>query len=105
MFIVPMSSSITPMTGITTAADKDKIAQNEASGLVPFKEIFDSLLTNAVETAEVSSEDATKVMLGEIDDLHTVGINAQKAAIALELFVTVKNQAIAAYNEIIKMQL
>ena len=42
--------------------------------------------------------------MGQTDDLHNIMINAEKAAIALELTVQVTSKAISAYNEIMRMQ-
>ena len=42
--------------------------------------------------------------LGNIDDLAQVQSNITKAGIAVDLLVTVKNEALSAYNTIINMQ-
>ena len=42
-------------------------------------------------------------MLGDTDNLEEIQANIAKAEIATELLVTVKNAAVDAYNEIIKM--
>ena len=46
---------------------------------------------------------AIDLMLGEIDDLAQVQVNLEKAATAVDLLVTVKNKAVDAYNEIMRM--
>ena len=45
------------------------------------------------------------ITLGEVDDLHTIQINMQKASLALETFVSMKNTAIGAYNEVMNMNI
>jgi flagellar hook-basal body complex protein FliE len=42
--------------------------------------------------------------MGQSDDLHNVMIQAEQAALALELTVQVTSKAINAYNEIMRMQ-
>lgn len=101
MFIVPMSG-ITPINNVETAGNKSVDNKGEVQ---PFKEIFSKLIENVEETHAVSAQDAIDVALGDVDDLHTITINTQKAAVALELLVTVKNQALSAYNDIIRMQI
>ena len=62
------------------------------------------MVDNVVETNEQVDRDAIDLMLGNIDDLTQVQPNITKAAVAVELLVTVKNEALSAYNTIINMQ-
>ena len=73
---------------------------NEAS----FLDIFKGMVDNVVETNEQVDRDAIDLMLGNIDDLAQVQSNITKAGIAVDLLVTVKNEALSAYNTIINMQ-
>ena len=43
------------------------------------------------------------LMLGDVDDLAQIQVNLEKAATAVDLLVTVKNKAVDAYNEIMRM--
>ena len=97
MFIVP----ITPLS-INTEI-KPSIATNEA-GAGGFQDIFQDIITQAKETQAVANQDSLNLAMGQTDDLHNIMINAEKAAIALELTVQVTNKAISAYNEIMRMQ-
>lgn len=69
-----------------------------------FLDIFKSMVTSVVETNEQVDKDAIDLMLGNIDDLAQVQANITKADTAVELLVTVKNEALSAYNTIISMQ-
>ncbi len=69
-----------------------------------FLDIFKGLVNNVVETNEQVDRDAIDLMLGNIDDLAQVQSNIEKAAVAVDLLVTVKNEALSAYNTIINMQ-
>lgn len=69
-----------------------------------FLDIFRGMVNNVVETNEQVDRDAIDLMLGNIDDLTQVQSNLTKAEIAVELLVTVKNEALSAYNTIINMQ-
>ena len=68
------------------------------------KDIFQDIITQAKETQAITDQDSLNLALGQTDDLHNVMINAEKAAIALELTVQVTSKAINAYNEIMRMQ-
>ena len=43
--------------------------------------------------------------LGKVDDIHKPIIAMEKASIALELLVQVRNKAVEAYQEIMRMQI
>ncbi len=70
-----------------------------------FLDIFKGLVNNVVETNEQVDRDAIDLLLGNIDDIATVQNHLTKAEIAVDLLVSVKNEAISAYNSIINMQI
>lgn len=100
MFIVPMSG-ITPLETISQKQVNNEENNNSAS----FVDVFKQAIQNVEETRKVCEEDSIKVALGEIDDLHTVQINMEKAATALSVLVAMKNTAIDSYNEIMRMSI
>lgn len=60
---------------------------------------------NSAQQAEVSAEDENAALLtGETDDLHTPLIEAQKAELALDLAIQIRNKVINAYNQVMNMQ-
>lgn len=89
-----------PMTSMNATSQQVAINTDEAS----FLDIFRGLVDNVVETNEQVDRDAIDLMLGNIDDLAQVEANIQKASVAVDLLVTVKNEALSAYNTIINMQ-
>lgn len=98
---------IIPMTGITPL---ETISQNakpieETTGSASFVDVFKQALENVQETSAVCEADSVAVTLGEVDDLHTVQINMQKAAVALEVFVAMKNTAVDSYKQIMQMSI
>ncbi len=72
---------------------------------VSFLDIFKGMVTNVIETNEQVDQDAIDLALGNIDDLATVQDNLTKAGIAVDLLVSVKNEVISSYNNIINMQI
>lgn len=57
-----------------------------------------------VNVKQIESDNMTqKLILGEDVDLHNVMITAQKASIALNATMEVRNKVIEAYQEIIRM--
>lgn len=69
---------------------------------------FGQYLKNALEevnSLELQADSLTKKLAaGEDVDIHTVMIATEKANIALQLTMQVRNKAVEAYNEIMRMQ-
>lgn len=102
MVIVPISGLITPLNPITTN-ETTTTEQTVNSG--SFLDVFKGVLDNAIQATAQKDQDAISVMLGEIDDLHTVQANIEKAVIAVDLLVSVRDKALDAYNEVMRMNL
>jgi flagellar hook-basal body complex protein FliE len=59
-----------------------------------------------VESYRANAEAATdRFMSGETDELHQVILAGQRAEIAFETFLQVRNKAVQAYQEVMRMQL
>lgn len=70
---------------------------------------FSSLLNNAmnkVNELQLESEQYKKLLAtGEVDNLHDITIAAEKADIALQLTLSIRNKVTEAYREIMRMQI
>ncbi len=105
MFIVPISSAITPLESVSNVFDKyDEEALSEESVQTPtfmdvFKGIFNNRWSQRPETVRYFS-----VMLGNTDTLNRYRLSSNKREIARPL-VNVKNAMVDAYNEIVKMSI
>lgn len=106
MYIVPLTSSITPLEPLEkiTTRQSEPVAAEEAEAPT-FLDAMKGLWDNAVEAQEVKTEDMMKLMLGDTDSLEQLQINITKAEIATQLLVNVKNAAVDAYNEIMRMSI
>jgi len=90
----------------------NKIGHKENYGLVkegerPLKS-FGDVLKEALETANQYQKDYStlieKQIRGEEIDLHNLVIAGEKAQLTLELTLQVRNKALEAYQEIMRMQ-
>lgn len=90
-----------PMTQMKDM-DTQRYAVNVDSA--SFLDVFRGLVNNVIETNEQVDKDTIDIMLGNIDNLAEVQANIEKANMAVELLVTVKNEVISSYNSIINMQ-
>jgi len=85
-------------TSISTAASTPAEAQNKFS-------VFLKESINEVNAAQIQSDAVTeKMALGENVDLHTVMITSQKASIMMQTTIEIRNKAVEAYQEMMRMQ-
>lgn len=69
---------------------------------------FNDFLKNAlyeVNQLQTQSENYTKLLaLGQVDNIHDVTIASEKAKIALQMTLAIRNKVVDAYKEIMRMQ-
>lgn len=70
-----------------------------------FKDIFSDAIKNVTD-AERNLEDKQYLLAtGQIDDAHTVPIAAAEAQLSIDLLVSLRNKAVEAYNELMRISL
>lgn len=69
-----------------------------------FANVLQSYLNNVDTTVKQASDLTVKAAAGEVDNIHDLTIASQKAKLALELTVTVRDKAVESYQEIMRMQ-
>jgi len=78
---------------------------DEGNSTVSFGEYLNSAL-DQVNTLQIDAETAADdLALGKTDDIASVMIAEQKADVALQLTMQVRNKILDAYNEIMRMQI
>jgi flagellar hook-basal body complex protein FliE len=92
-------------------------AISSISGLEPLQPLaqagkpgeFQSVLEGTIQKLESVNNDATdavqKFLTGENEELHTTVLATQKAEIAFDLGLQVRNKVVSAYQEIMRMQM
>ncbi|WP_232697029.1 flagellar hook-basal body complex protein FliE [Brevibacillus daliensis] len=87
----------TPSTQLEQTASPAEVARS-----------FSEFMTNALEKVDQAQVESSqlnqKYMAGEITDIHNVMISSQKAAVMLQMTMEVRNKAVEAYQEIMRMQ-
>lgn len=73
---------------------------------------FDGFLSSAIENLNTTNSylsdaenEEIKLMLGETDNAHDLGIALQKASTALQYTVALRDKLLEAYKELIQMQI
>lgn len=97
--------SLQPLQPILGPNAKTQVNSNQLknNGL-GFDEMLNNIIQEAESTAQVSAQMTDSLLAGEIDDLHSVTIAAEKADLSLNLVIQVRNKIVDAYNEIMRMQ-
>lgn len=84
-------------------------SENFESDRVGQKSSFGSFLENSVsevnEMMKTADEKTSDIALGRTENLHEAMISMEKADTALKLMMQVRNKAIEAYQEILRMPL
>jgi flagellar hook-basal body complex protein FliE len=104
VFIVPMNSNINTNSINSLSNSEKSNAAGENTGL-GFKEVFQGVVNNVEKTEAATEMDAYKLSIGEMDDMHTMVINAAKADVALQTMVQLRNKCLEAYSEIMRTSL
>lgn len=78
-----------------------KSGTNKEAGM--FRSVFDNVV-NQVYTTQADVEQKQYLLAtGQLDDAHTLPIAEAKAAISLDVLISLRNKAMESYNELIKM--
>ncbi len=100
MYIVPFER----LKSITEIQSEQNVKETKNNSVaIPFKEIFDAAIDDVKQTDAVKKQDTINLALGKADDLHNIMINANKASLAIDFAMELRNKALDAYNEIMRM--
>ncbi|HZT30552.1 MAG TPA: flagellar hook-basal body complex protein FliE [Bryobacteraceae bacterium] len=96
-----MSLSIPALSSLPlTAASSPAVSQGKPGE-------FQSILEGAIQGVENLRTDAARAvesfLSGETEELHTAALATQRAELALELGLQVRNKVVQAYQEIMRM--
>lgn len=98
MFITP----IRPME-FGKPGEMQKIGKT--TGIDTFKGVFENAIGNVRTTEEDLVNKQYLLATGQIEDAHSVGIAASQAQLSLDMLVSLRNKALEAYNEIMRVNL
>lgn len=98
---------ISSISGLSAVNAQNSAVSNQSnsSAASMFSDILDNLIDNVNSTNSALEGDIVKAAEGELDNPHQLVIDSTKASIALRLLSSVRNDALNAYNEIIKMSI
>lgn len=109
--LMPVGSRFSPLPafGGPSSADPAGAGSAGASGQVgaasgpSFAQVLQNALDQVAQLQATADQEALRVATGQAQDLHTAMIAAEKATLALDLTVQVRNKVLEAYQEIMRM--
>jgi len=102
-----LSSTISSIPGLPSADIRmpDAIRPSGGSGDAGD---FSTMLSNAIGGVERLNSDAGKsverFLAGDGEEVHTVALASQRAELAFEMFLQVRNKVVSAYQSVMQMQ-
>jgi flagellar hook-basal body complex protein FliE len=94
---------ITP-SNITPIALPQSVASAAAGQPGDFQNVLSSAIGSIESLRNSASDSVQKFLTGQNEELHTTILATQKAELAFELGLQVRNKVVDAYQEIMKMQ-
>lgn len=98
------NASTVPVTATTTAGTANAAAATQVSG-DNFATTLGKGLQGVQDAQAKADQLAVKAATGQLTDVHDYMIASTQATLATELTVAVRNKAVEAFNEIMRMPL
>jgi flagellar hook-basal body complex protein FliE len=106
MSVAPISAVVT--SSVTPTAYLPSVSPTAASAAGATDGAFASTLSSSVDSLQAMQANtdqlAVKAVTGNLSDVHDYTIAATESSVAMELTATVRNRAVEAFNEIMRMQ-
>jgi flagellar hook-basal body complex protein FliE len=98
-----------PIPPVSTIPHVEGVAGPAALPAAPDARRFQSVLEHALlhvnSVQQNAKEEVGRFLAGEGEELHRVVLAQQRAELEFEVFLQVRNKAVQAYQEIMRMQL
>lgn len=102
-------AGVSPAASVTGLGDVGSVGTLERGGGSAGSGGFGSMLTNAIsnlnQTQNTASSDSVALATGQASDVTQVVTDVEKANLEMQLAVQVRNKAVDAYQEIMRMQI
>ena len=100
-FITPMK---TWKTGLNSLSSGDTTSVT-GTGQVPFQDVFQTAV-DQVKTTQADVENKEYLLAtGQLEDAHSLPIAEAKAAVSLDMLISLRNKALESYNDLLKMNI
>ena len=90
--------------GLAGLSDIKNAAAPEGTGSAPFADLLTDAVSNVNQLEDQAQKAVSGLMTGSGVDVHQAMIATQKASMAFELALAVRNKAIQSYQQVMGMQ-
>jgi flagellar hook-basal body complex protein FliE len=95
------------MIAVPAAAPVDAASvggSSAAGGTGAFQSMLEGMIGHVEQSQTQAQQAAQNFLSGGDEELHSVALAAQRADLQFNLFLQVRNKAVSAYQEIMRMQ-
>jgi flagellar hook-basal body complex protein FliE len=96
--------TITPIRLPVAPPIAEMSAAASTGGADPFAQAFSQAVSSVQQFQDSASTSIGKFLSGEGEELHRVALQTQQAQLSFDLFLQVRNKVVAAYQEVMRMQ-
>lgn len=101
MSIISGISSTQALQNIGSASS----ATGANTAVSSFSDLFSQAMDTVSTTQSTAQSESLALLTGDSSNIHNVVLAAEKAEVALQLTLQVRNKVLDAYNEIMRMQI
>jgi flagellar hook-basal body complex protein FliE len=95
---------ITPVSMIAVPQAAPVGAAGASGGTGAFQSMLEGMIGNVEQSQTQAQQAAQNFLSGGDEELHSVALAAQRADLQFNLFLQVRNKAVSAYQEVMRMQ-
>ncbi|MEV8213506.1 flagellar hook-basal body complex protein FliE [Leifsonia poae] len=96
--------AIGAVSGVSAASGLSATQATTGTGAASFGNALTGAVDNLQQLQSTSDTLAIKAVTGNLDDIHDATLASTRAQVTLELVAGVRNKAVDAFNEIMRMQ-
>lgn len=97
--------TVSPVNAAQMLENINRSYEAESVSQLPFQQFLGDAINAVNETDTAVQSSIAELAMGNADNLHNVVIDAVKAELAVQSLVSVRNRALEAYNEIMRITL
>jgi len=102
--ILPASLVVPSLTGASSALSAAAGAST-ASGPSPFGSVLQQAIQQVESFQNNADASVNRFLSGEGEEIHKVALATQQADMSFQLFMQVRNKVVAAYQQVMQMQI
>jgi flagellar hook-basal body complex protein FliE len=95
-------SPVQPLAKVTGIAGPQRAAMGKPG---EFSSVMESAIQGVDKSRAQANQQIQSLLNGDGAELHTTALSVQKAEMAFELGLQIRNKVVSAYQEVMKMQI